>query len=338
MIYTKKSGYILTLTLLLIFLSMFLVVYIANKGSIFVPYANIAIEQKQSYVLAQGGVALAVSQIVSPKVAKKEQEKGKKPTQEDRIKDMLTIVLPSLNQWQEVNLKEEIDGIDGKIRFCIMSEDGKIDLNAFYDFEKGQFIDTDKTQNMFKELFEKIKAINGSDLLGAFEKMFKDRKFRFNDPTELLTKEFASFKDHIFYEPSEGKDRKIYLTDLFTVWTGKRSLNPWLLSDSMSVIFGLTSKDVAERKKMVAQWLKPFKLNAQWQSEWDKLLKPLYGKEFNSIPKSLQPLLNSTFEANLFSVLSYATVGRVTTRLLAIVECPKSGQSTDITLKKVYWL
>jgi hypothetical protein len=89
---------------------------------------------------------------------------------------------------------------------------------------------------------------------------------------------------------------------------------------------------------MVAQWLKPFKLNVQWQSEWDKLLKPLYGKEYNSIPKSLQPLLNSTFEANVFSVLSYATVGRVTTRLLAIVECPKSGQSTDITLKKVYWL
>lgn len=338
MIYKKKSGYILTLTLLLIFLSMFLVVYIANKGSVFIPYATIAIEQKQSYCLAQGGISLAVSQIVSPKVAPQKQEKGKKPTAEDKIKDMLTVVLPVLNQWQEVQLTEDVDGIDGTIRFCIMSENGKIDLNAFYDFEKHQFIDTDKTKNMFKELFEKIKGINGSELLDAFEKMFKERKFRFNDPTELLTKEFASFKDHVFYEPASDKGRKVYLTDLFTVWTGKRSLNPWLLSDSMSVILGFSSKDVAERKKMVAQWLKPFKLNVQWQSEWDKLLKPLYGKEYNSIPKSLQPLLSGTFEANLFSVLSHATVGRVTTRLLAIVECPKSGQSTDITIKKVYWL
>lgn len=338
MIYKKKSGYILTLTLLLVFLSMFLVVYIANKGSIFVPYANIAIEQKQSYVLAQSGISLAVSQIVSPKVARKEEQKDKKPTQEDRIKDMLTIILPSLNRWQEINLTESVEGIDGKMKFCIMSENGKIDLNAFYDFEKKQFVDATNTQNMFKELFEKIKTVNGSDLLGAFEKMFKERKFRFNDPTELLTKEFAAFKDTIFYEPSEGKQSKVYLTDLFTVWTAKRSLNPWLLSQSMSTIFGFSSKDVAERKKMVAEWLKPFKLNAKWQSEWDKLLKPLYGKEYNSIPKSLQPLLNSTFEASVFSVLSYATVGRVTTRLLAIVECPNSGKSTDITIKKVYWL
>lgn len=310
------------------------------------PYAQIAIEQKQAYSLAQSGAQLAISQIVAPKIASKktaqEGEKNKKPTKEEKIKDMLTVVLPTLNQWQEVILKEEVDGIDAKIRFCIMSENGKIDLNAFYDFEKNQFVNKEETQKIFQELFDKIKKIsNGADLFGAFEKMLKDRKYRFNDPTELLTKEFETFKDAVFYEPSTGSDaakNKIYLTDLFTVWTGKRSVNPWLLSDSMATIFGFSSKDVAERKKVVAQWLKPFKLSAQWQSDWDKLLKPIYGKEFNSIPKGLQPLLSGTFEANVFSVLSSATVGRVTTRLLTIVECPSDRQSTDVMIKKVYWL
>ena len=97
-------------------------------------------------------------------------------------------------------------------------------------------------------------------------------------------------------------------------------------------------QDVAERKKGVAQWLKQFKLKSQWQTDWNKLLKPLYGKEFNSIPKSLQPFLSGTFEARVFSILSYATVGRVTQRLLAIVERPATGDSSDMTIKKVYWL
>lgn len=351
MMYRKKSGYILTLSLILIFLSMFLVTYLANRGSVFVPYAMIAIERKQAYVLAQSGIELAMSQIVSPKVTKKqeqtEEQKKKKPTEQELAQDMLTVLLPSLNRWQEVTFTKKTEGIDATIKFCIMCENGKFDLNALYDFEKHQFVNPGKdadTKKMFNELFQQVKKImGGKELFGAFETTLKGKNYRLNDATELLTRSFEPFKDAVFYEPpgpDAPKKPPIYLTDLFTVWTGKRSINPWLLSDSVAAVMGCkrAQADIAERKKGVAQWLKPFKLKAQWQTDWNKLLKPLYGIEFNRIPKSLQPFLSGTFEAQVFSILSYATVGRVTQRLLAIVERPAIGDSSDMTIKKVYWL
>lgn len=342
--YKKKPGYILTLALTLIFLCVFLVTYIAHKGSIFMPYAQIDIERKQAVMLAESGISIAMSQIVSPKVPKKvtpEDEKQKKPTKQELTQDMLKVILPTLNCWQEIKLTQQIEGIDATIAFCIMCEHGKVDLNAFYDFEKHQFINQD-AEKMFKDMFEEIKKIMGDkDLFAAFGQIMKEKKYRFNDPTELLAPSFDLFKDAVFYEPptKDGQKRPVYLTDLFTVWTGKRSVNPWLLSDSIAAVMGLKRaqvKDIAEKKNKVAQWLKQFKLKNQWQTDWNNVLKPLYGKEFNSIPKSLQPLVNDTFEARIFSILSYATVGRVTQRLLAIVERPEDN--SHITIKKIYWL
>lgn len=337
----KRSGYILVLSLTITFLAMFLVLSTVYQGSSFGPQAKLAIERQQAYVLAQSGIQLGISQIFAPKVSKKEQAKQEqKASKEDQIKDALTVVLPYLNRWQEYQLRESVEGIDGTIKLCIMCENGKIDLNAFYDFEKHEFIDKEMSTKMFKDLFEKIEKQTGAkELFSSFEKIIKARNYRFNDATELLNKAFATFYNTLFYDPT--KPEKLYLTDIFTVWTGKRSVNPWLFSQSMITLLGLKAEqaaDVTERKKRVAQWLKPFKLNAKWQSDWDKILKPLYGKDFNSIPKGLQPLLSDTFEAHVFSIVSYATVGRITQRLLAIVEAPLAGQSDTIAIKKVYWL
>lgn len=337
----KKSGYILALSLTFIFLSMFLVMSTVYRGSSFGPQAQFAIERQQAYVVAQSGIQLGMSQIVWPKISKKQEaSKEQKPNKEQQIKDGLTVLLPYLNHWQEYQLRESVEGIDATIKICVMCENGKIDLNAFYDFEKHQFIDKEVSTKMFKDLFEKIeKKTGGKDLFGSFEKILKARNYRFNDATELLGKEFASFYNTLFYDPSKAD--KLYLTDIFTVWTGKRSVNPWLFPSSMLTLLGLKTEqtaNVTERKKNIAQWLKQFKLNAKWQSDWDKILKPLYGKDFNSIPKGLQPLLSDTFEAQVFSILSYATVGRITQRLLAIVEAPLAGQSDAIAIKKVYWL
>ncbi len=355
--HNKKPGFILILSLMLIFLCMFLVMYIANRGATFVPYATIAIERKQAYVLAQSGAELAISQIITPKVEKKAQKgsapeanKKKKPTEEDKVKDMLTVVLPNLNRWQVVTLTEAVEGIDATIKFCIMCENGKFNLNALYNFQDKKFIDIatkDDTQKGCKTIFEAVKKANkGKDLLSVFEVQLKKRDIRFNDATELMTQAFEPFKGAVFYEPpvKDGpKSRPLYLMDIFTVWTQSAQINPWLMSDSVGAIFGLKpsqAQDEAERKKGVAQWLKPFKLKAQWKTDWNTQLKPLYGKDYNSIPKSLQPFLSGTFEATVFSILSYATVGRVTQRLLTIVErTPAKGdEPEDVTIKKVYWL
>lgn len=352
--HTHKRGFIMILSLMLIFLCMFLAFYIANRESAFVPYAKIAIERKQAYLLAQSGIELGLSQLVAPVSSVKQKEgddKGKKaPSAEDKVKDMLTAILPSLNRWQEVTLKKSVEGVDGAIKFCIMCESGKFNLNALYDFKNKKFLNPSKEADVkkaVKDIFAAVsKAQGGKELQDAFETKLKDRDIRFNDATELLSRQFDAFRNGVFYEPpsSDGpKDRPLYLMDLFTVWTKGTLINPWLMSDSVAGVFGFKradAADIGERKKGVAEWLKQFKLKVQWQSDWNKLMKPIYGKEYNNIPKSLQPFLNSTFEATVFSILSYATVGRVTRRLLAIVEIkPPAGKApAEITIKKVYAL
>jgi hypothetical protein len=334
---------------------MFLVLYLINRESTFIPYTRIASERRQAYLLARSGVDLGISQLVTPKLTKnKEAPQGeaekKKPTAEDTIKDMLSIVLPQLNRWQEITLKEPADGVDAKIQFCIMCENGKFNLNALYDFKNKKFINPSKeadTKKACKDIFAAVQKSQGAkELQDVFESKLKERDIRFNDATELLSRQFEAFKEAVFYEPPtpQGpKERPVYLMDLFTVWTKGTLINPWLMSDSVVGVFGFKRADAAdieERKKGVAQWLKQFKLKAQWQSDWNKLMKPIYGKEYNSIPKSLQPFLSSAFEATVFSILSYATVGRVTQRLFAIVEIkpPAGKKPAEITIKKVYAL
>lgn len=357
----RKGGFIMILTIMLIFLCMFLVLYMVNREAIFLPYVRIAVERKRAYILAQSGIQLGISQIVAPVLPKGGKSKAsseepgkpasKKPSQEDKIKEMLTVVLPNLNRWQEFKLTEKADGVDGIIKLCIMCESGKFNLNALYDFKEKKFINPSKeadTKKACKDIFATIKKIQGGkeELGGVFEAKLKERGIRFDDATQLLSRSFDIFKDAIFYEPPSAqgaKTRPIYLTDLFTVWTKGTLINPWLMSDSVAAVFGLKraeQADEAERKKGVAQWLKQFKLKAQWQTDWNKLMKPMYGKEYNSIPKSLQPFLSSTFEATVFSILSQATVGRVTQRLFAVVEIKPSGDKkpAEITLKKVYTL
>ncbi|MEX0848693.1 MAG: hypothetical protein WD055_00515 [Candidatus Dependentiae bacterium] len=353
----NKKGFVLIFSLMLIFLCMFLVMYITNRGTTFVPYATIAIERKQAYILAQSGVQLAISQIIAPKVQQKketkEDEKKKEPSEEEQVKDMLTVILPTLNRWQEIKLTENIEGIDATIKFCIMCENGKFNLNSFYDFKSKKFINLIKDADSKKaaqDIFKTVKTVmGGKELFGSFEQQLKNRDIFFNDATELLTSAFEPFKNALFYEPPSGDKeggkikQPVYLMDLFTVWTSNPQINPWLMSDSVSAVFNFKRAqpgDTQERKKVVAQWLKPFKLKAQWQKDWNSQLSSLYGKEYNSIPKSLQPFLSSTFEANVFSILTYATVGRVTQRLLTIVERlpSKDDDPEDVVIKKVYWL
>lgn len=343
----KKSGYVLIVSLTFICLFMFMVTYIVYRGSAFVPYTKIAINKQQAMLLAQSGIEIGMSQLCAPKVPPKKEEAGKEGQKvqskgkDDAIKDALSVVLPVLNRWQEFKLAEGIEGIDATIKICIMSEQGKIDLNAFYDFDKHQFIDAQNSKKTMQEICAALdKAQDTKGTFDTLQKFLKSRQYALNDATELLlVKEFAQFGNVQFYDPL-GAAKKIYLTDLFTVWTGKRSINPWLLSHSMALLMGISLEpgvDTAQYKKRVAQSLKQFKLSNQWQSDWDKTLKSLYGKEYNSIPKSLQPLLSSSFEANVFSILSYATVGGVTQRLFAVIDAPLDGQK-DAIIKKVYWL
>lgn len=368
----KKNGYILILSLMIISLAVTLVTYIFYIGSVQMPFSYTMIHREKAKMLALSGIQIAIAKL-SQEIEIK--DGGKKPgqppapgqapaapadnkkaepsVQEQAAHKLIKEIVPSLNRWQSFALKQEVDGIDGTIKICMGSEDGKIDLNAWYDFDKHAFKGDKAKQEVIKTLITMFfKKVGKEDLFAEFEKFLKARQYRLDDSTELLRiPGFVVFNNTIFYQgPGKEKEEEksktpVYLTDIFTVWTGKQTIDPWLLSHSMCGLVGVkqaAAQDVESRKKAVEQVIKDVKLEAQWQTDWKKYLSPLYGAELNTLTKGIELIFDTKFEPKTFSVLSYGIVGDVTQKMLAILE--RTEEKNDkklaykVTIKKLYWL
>jgi hypothetical protein len=349
-------------TLLVVAAAMTVVTYVVHRSTLYVPFAHMISAREKAKMVALGGIEVAIAQLckVSEKEKQQEKKEGEKAAAQAESakeeKDLLRTILPSLNRWQVFELKEDVDGIDGQLNVCMMSEEGKINLNRIIDFEKGVLL-SDKQGDwkvVMEEIFKIIeKTTKTTDMFKAFEKIVKDRKNEFNDATELITnKEFNYFKDFLFYEPpaerkekTEKKEQPLYLTDIFTVWSSSDKIEPWLFSESINNIAGFTkieSGDVKKRKEQIEGWLKNFKPKANWEQDWKTTLMPIYGKELRTLPKNIDSLLSVTFAPRFFSVLVHGKVGDITQRLYAILERNKRSQEGDaqydVTIKKLYWL
>ena len=356
----KTNGYILIFTLLITAAMTTVVTYIFNRGIIYVPFMQLMVDQEKAKIIALSGIQIIASQLTYQEKEKRPPtvEKQVTPGQDDNEKKLLARILPTLNRWQTFQLKENIEGIDAQLQVCLMSEEGKINLNKIYDFSQHKFRGQEKKQENWKkilqEVFNRIEKINkDKELFLSLEKFLRKQQQPLNDVTELLTiKPFAVFKNNLFYEPPSKLEKKnrqtkqpLYLTDVFTTSSSKATLEPWLFSDSLNHLFGLKQAkfgDIKQRKKIVNQWLKNFKKTAKWVQDWNTQLKPVYEKELQSLPQSINSILSTTFEPKMFSVLSYATVGSITQRLFAVVERIKSSQNGqtvyDVKIRKLYWL
>ncbi|MDR3550559.1 MAG: hypothetical protein P4L31_04040 [Candidatus Babeliales bacterium] len=397
-----KPGYIFLLTLMIMSLATVLVSYVFTSGSIHVPFIKTMIDREKAKQLALGGIQIAISQLSqevdASQDAKNEQAKPDQPDQskkpklsptassealakgEDQAnKKLFETVIPTLNRWQQFPLSQEVDGVDGQIKICVMSEEGKININALYDFKKHTYKGTQAQQEIGKVLLkETFKSIGKEDLFEQFEKYLKDRSYRLDDVTELMSiKGFEAFKNNIFYQPpplqqmsekssqaaaaqfdqadalessnqasgtQKGK-KKVYLTDIFTVWSGRFTVDPWLLSDSLCALLGVKRAergDIEGRKQAVEQIAKEFKSTFQFPADWKKYFEPLYGTDFKSLSKGVEYILNTKFEPKIFSVLSYGSVGSVTLKMLAILQREKTTKDKriaySVTIKKIYWL
>jgi len=333
----------------------------------FVPYAKIAMRQQKAQLLAMSGIQLAISELSRFKKpeAKKDGEQQQKLDDAYLARQLLTNILPHLNQWQRVPLTKEADGIKGLIQLCITSEHGKINLNNIYDFEKHAFIDDKKEateeekkkswRSLFKELFGAVqKNMGGTNLFESFEKFLKQRQYKLDDATELLRAPgFDIFKNYIFYIPPIGNTenkkawRPFFLTDLFTLTSGQETIEPWLFSDSIRGSLGLSRVAVSSDKKestqkMIQETLKKFSLSTDWKKDWDQLMAPRYEKELSALSPSVISHLGTKFEPTIFSVVSYGTFAKVTQRLYALLERTVEQQKDDVVIhvkiKKIYWL
>ena len=283
---------------------------------------------------------------------------------------LLERMLPYMNRWDIVNLEEEIDGIVGQIKICLSCEDGKINLNKWYDFEKHAFVgankagqksprgrqpkQTDEYKEALNKVFTSIAQITKDQvdpkiLINSLQRFLKDRTYQLLDVTELLSiSEWEYFKDHVFYEPPLKEDddtlktRPIYLTDLFTIWTDEATLQPWLLSDSTLAVLGFpraAGGDIMKREQSVAEWTKNFKKTAQWATDWDQTLGPVYGVHIKNVPKPLVGLFDPSFNPKVFSVISHGTIGGITQKVCAIIRKQAKGKDkVFFAAEKLYWI
>jgi hypothetical protein len=114
-------------------------------------------------------------------------------------------------------------------------------------------------------------------------------------------------------------------------------MNPWLLSDSIRALFALKRSEASDsNEKQIEQLLKNLKsVSGDLKTVWEQSLEKLYAKEFKALPNELTTLLAKKFHVATFSVLSYGTVGKITQKVLAIIE---AQGPVKFIVKKLYWL
>lgn len=353
---SRSSGYILILTLMMMGLAMGLVTRMFYQSSPYLPLSRLMQKRQQARLLALAGVELALSRLVGP--AQSESE-----TSREQTFKFLERVVPPLNRSETFKLNEIADGVDGEIQFCITCEDGKFNLNQWYDFTNHKFYGDQELPKGEAELTEagtfaekflydfwlKIEQltkgrVNGSAAFRGLMSFLRERKGPLIDVTELLQiSDLEYFRDHVFYRPLTNSEDvaqpEIYLTDLFTTWSSNPQLQIWFLSNGVLAVMGFpTAKadDIIGRKQLVAELLKKFKVST-YRLKMDQLFKELYQADLNSFPKIFWGIFDSGFMPKIFGVRAVGVVGQVQQTVYAIVQL-QGGTERGGVVEKLYWL
>lgn len=331
---TQQRGYILFITFSMLALCTALVSVCMVKGIIHKKLAIALIDQEQMNQFALSTPALAQSFLAftADEVKGVAQEavgaQALKMTPADgdtgfgRL--VLEKMLPVVNKMQKFNINEIDKNFPFVVNLTFFCESGKININGLYDLIDKKFYHegvAGKDQKVFATwLFDRIAKITEKpSLLQPFIEHVKQRKSSFNDVTELLAiKEFAEcFSQSIFYESQlqgvsdDKKNRKIFLTDIFTVASENDTIQPWLLSPSLCVLLDITQKSSkhqeSEKKTDEKFDLSSFRQKADWSKDWDLGLKPLYDVSYDKIPEPARGMLATEFSVTTFSILATIT-------------------------------
>jgi hypothetical protein len=256
----------------------------------------------------------------------------------------------------------EEEGLEGTIELYLACEEGKFNIAAFKQegFSGSQVQKESKAKireeqnNQSKEnpengregdpleaLDELFKKVNDVSMYEAFKRFLTDFNRLPEDPTELLRiSYFAKLNDRLF-TPLKQDQRGLYSMDLFTFRPqATEKVNPWLLTASAKTLLGISEK---KGSMSDAELVKKMKPQMNWETDWDAVFAPRYGKNFAAFDPALQKVFASAFEATAFSVVSYCTVGSITQRIYAVLEVTEpdkelSPKSVIFKVKKLYWL
>lgn len=357
-------GYILVLTLIVVSLMVVIATQIYYTSSGFTSFCQVAIARERAKMLALSGVQLIRSELYvpAPKKEKKTvsfapqakpaqpaaggaQEKGKEKEEQPPAVQLLRSVFPKLNRWQKLTIADQTS--TGVLSVYLACEDGKFLLNGMLTALGNKQV-PENVKKCMREVMGMVAKNVGAkmDLAGSLINFFQQRKgVWFNEVTELLTVSgFDAFKDRVFVplkQETPEKVQAVYLTDLFTSRAGFGTLNPWVLSASVRVVLGLNQPSEGKSEGPdLGGALKGFKSSFNWKTDWDKVLKPLYGKSFQSLPKGIEFLLSTNCEPMFFSVLVHAQVDGITQRMYALLSRDETREDGSIAfnIMKIYWI
>jgi hypothetical protein len=340
----KKPGFILFLLFSILSVCSVIVSLYFMQVVTYRQLMTVLVAKQKTHRLALSGVALAHSVITpqepndqTPKEEKAAVAKAETNTDQTLLKQLA----PFFNKQESYKLTQKADGVDATLSIAVQSEQGKLNLNSLYDFEKKKFLNEGQPNDRKKLctwLFEKIASITKKpSLFPAFEKHLASRGLDFNDVTELLSiKEFeTAFQSNVFLNFEASEKENVFLTDIFTVSTEQDTINPWLLSQSWCKILGLKPKQNMSQEEINKLFSKCAK-TAKWETDWNNSLKDLYQKEYKDLAQEVKTILTTQFEANIFSLLLKANINETSSTIFTIVRSKAKNSLISIEVMKAY--
>lgn len=337
----QPEGFVLILVLLVTSILIILGTQLYYRSTTNTLFSASLLKRERAKVLALSGIELAKSFFIfddasenKSKEALDKKDESKGASESAYYKKLFAKLFPYINVWQEFKLDNE-----NSIKFCICCEDGKININQFYDFNAGKFKSNDD-EVFFKKIFENLESKSDSKIkYSEFVNFLKSRKYPLNDVTDILkAKDFDFFKDNIFLK--NDSQNGIILTDLFTVFSSKKEIQPIFLSRTVLGLLGIkfSEKDPKSFIKIATESAKELKQKINWPSDWSRLLEQKYSKSYASIPKEYSKLFDSDFAPKNFSVISLGIVDGVEQKVYAILHFDKIQDKVILTLKRLYWI
>lgn len=343
----KNKGFIIIFVLMMVSLIVFLTQQLVSGVLVTSNFVSIVMQRDQARLLALGGIDIAINKLLEldheDKKDDQEKEKEKQENSDDKEdekisgqvsklsvhdKKFLGQIFPYLNRWQTFAFDEKIDGFAGQLKLCLSCEEGKINLNEAFDFKKQEF--KKEYGTLLKSL--EIKGILAAgELATKLQEFLVERARKLEDLSELTA--IAACKElDIFYKPPEAPTQKgeeakpspnIALTDIFTIWSGTELVTPLLFSDALCAIFGFR-RPLADDPEKMKDAFKEFKekfgpgVARNWDASWE-ILQPIFDQKPVFL-KEMEAVFSKEFGPRCYSVLSYASIGKVTQRLLAIIK------------------
>lgn len=348
----KSPGFIIVFALMIVSLIVFLTQQLVNGVLVSSNFVSIVTQREQAKILAISGINIAIKQLLDlDKKPQKKDGEEKLASQDDDSKEeeksdasqegmanaskknphdkkFFEQILPFLNRWRTVSFDEKRDGFAATLNICLTCEEGKINLNEAFDFKKQEF---KKEYGILLKSLEIKGKLPSGELVAKLQEFLTKRARKLEDVSELAQIPACRNLD-IFHKPPETPAKKgdpelpstnLALSDIFTIWTSSQEINPILFSNGLCAMFTLRqplATDPEKMKKQFKQFKKQFKPDfaRDWDAHWE-ILQPLYEKK-PPFFKDMQGIFSKEFGPRTYSVISYATVGKVTQRVLAVIK------------------